>query len=158
DRVERRSFQEAWSCLTVKGYTVVARLLAGPSGGYFSHARLARADEEPSFDPGAWLGLSHAFDSPGAAFGTTPAPFGEMPWTSLRRERPEQAASFAAHLHDACLANTTLIVPTDDYPNANPLALVLAFARASLPKQLRMKCAVRIYTRKPADFRSDIHV
>lgn len=153
-----------WSCFPAGPWYCVARL--GAAGkydrrdAYFAHGRAWPMDAfTTDFDPGLVLGQETAFLKEAATLGTATADLGDA--ATLQREAldaaltdPALTASLIAHLFHGLVTGLPVIlaVPLTAFAAADPLARLVAFARAALPGRLRRRCRIRVFTRNPVLF------
>lgn len=151
---------ESWSCFGIRNFRFVVRLT--PAGiydrraAYFAHGRAWPLDKlEPGCDPGLHIGRSGAFEQPwrdddqGARVAKEPFP--ELAKPQQVADEASTAARFLAHLYQCCLRSRPLIiaVPVSAFEAGSALHALVSFARGALPRDLRDRCDVRIYTRTP---------
>lgn len=151
---------ESWSCFNVRNFRCVVRLV--PAGiydrraAYFAHGRAWTLDQlEAGCDPGLHLGRSEEFeqpwrdDDPGKHVDKEPFP--ELVRPRQIAEEAQTAARFLAHLYQSCARSRPLIIaaPVSAFEAGSSLHALVSFARGALPRELRDRCSVRVYTRTP---------
>lgn len=152
---------EAWSVLPTEELFFVVRLVSAGvydrRAAYFAHGRAWPIGSwPPGFDPGVLLGLAAAFEKPWRD--RTP---GEHSFSTVseedykvRRLEDDDApvvSRFLAHLFQAMEQGRRVLVavPVREFAAGGSLPDLLSFARAALPRHLKARCAVRIYTQTP---------
>lgn len=153
---------EAWSYFRHGPLRLVVRLVAAGvydrRNAYFAHGRAFRdAEIAGECDPGAYLGRSQAFDEPWRD-GQRPAPKGLPPLDVVRPEQiqqePEVAAALLAHLYQGLISGYPVVmaVPVSEFVAGSALHALVSFARAALPRELKVDCQLRVFTRLPELF------
>lgn len=153
---------EAWSCFPHGELRFVVRLVAAGTydrrAAYFAHGRAFSVNDiAGARDPGAYLGLSAAFDEPWRDGRRTP-PRSPGPPEMVRPDQvlaePAVAGALLAHLYQALLGGYPVVmaVPVSDFEAGGPLHALVSFARAALPLALKCDCRIRVFTRLPEIF------
>lgn len=151
---------ESWSCFGVRNFRYVVRLT--PAGNYdrraayFSHGRVWSLDQlDAGCDPGLHLGRSEMFEQPwrddDQGQRVAKELFPELVRPRQIADETQTAARFLAHLYQSCLRSRPLIIaaPISAFEAGSSLHALVSFARGALPRDLRDRCDVRIYTRTP---------
>lgn len=152
---------ESWSCFPAKDLFFVSRSVAvrvgfDPRPTYFTHARAFPLSEALGpVDPGAYIGVSAAFDEPwlpGARPPTTPLP-------SVLPPSPDPsewgvATSLLAHLYQAFVRKYPVVIVASpgDCSAGGRLFALISYARAALPWSIKRQYRARLFTREPRLF------
>lgn len=151
---------ESWSCFGVRNFRCVVRLTPAGSydrrAAYFSHGRVWSLDQlDAGCDPGLHLGRSEMFEQPwrddDQGQRVAKELFPELVRPRQIADEAQTAARFLAHLYQSCLRSRPLIIaaPISAFEAGSSLHALVSFARGALPRDLRDRCDVRIYTRTP---------
>lgn len=153
---------EAWSYLRHGPLCLVVRLAAAAvydrRTAYFAHGRAFLAQDcIGDCDPGAYLGCSEAFEKPWRD-GQRPAFKAPPPPEVVRPEQVQQergvACALLAHLYQGIVSGYPIVlaVPVTEFQIGSPLHALVSFARAALPRELKLDCRIRVFTRLPELF------
>jgi len=152
---ELRDFEEGWSCFNSGGYIFVARHTLASPDRCLTCARAWPLSSLPAdYDPAALIGRPEFFQP--KAQPALPIPHPEMPWAGLLQSHRDAAVHFVSHVYAAMSERRPLIVVNENFRVGAPIHGLAGFARAALPREWRDSCQVRVYTRHPARFASDL--
>ncbi len=154
-----------WACFPAGPWTLVARLTTTrrPDGrddlsnhAWFAHARVWPRDADTAdFDPGGCLGDDRAFlAAPPVVVEPRSTPGFDGAGRAAETADTALAVSLIAHLFQGLLDGLPVIlaVPLSAFAVGTPLAATIALARGCLPRRLRRRCRLRVFTRDPARF------
>lgn len=155
---------EAWSVVPTERYFFVVRLVSAGTydrrAAYFAHGRAwPIGGWPPHFDPGILLGLTAAFEKPWRDEEPGTHSFSTVSEEDYRVRRLEDedapaVSRFLAHLFQAMERDRRVVVavPVGEFGAGGSLPSLLSFARAALPKHLKARCTLRVYTHTPERF------
>lgn len=152
---------EGWSCFPAQGLLFVARMVPArvsfdPRPAYFTHARaFPLSDALGPQDPGAYIGVSSAFDAPWTPEARPPVT-GLPPLTLAQPADAEWeiAIRLLGHMYQAFVRKYPVVIAAEpsEFAAGGRLVALAAFARAALPWTIKRTHRIRLYTLEPRLF------